>query len=87
MESASLVLILALGVAVFFAVRLANRAAVANFQNFTDILTAESDGVLTAPAGSLPETVLLELRQQLDPEPVQLVPVLETLSRSSTRAG
>lgn len=77
-ESASLVLILALGVAVFFAVRLANRAAVANFQNFTDILTAESDGVLTAPAGSLPETLLLELRQRLDPEPVQLVPVIET---------
>lgn len=90
MESGTLVLILALGVAVFFAVRLANRAAVANFQNFTDLLTAEADGLITAPAGALPESVLPELRQLLGPEPVHLVPVLETtatLPRTSNSEG
>lgn len=77
-ESGTLVLILALGIAVFFAVRLANRAAVVNFQNFTDLLTAESDGLISAPAGSLPESVLGEIRGVLGGEPVHLIPVLET---------
>ena len=48
-----LLLILALGVAAFFSIRLANRAAVAGFQNFTDLLTAQSDGLITAPVGTL----------------------------------
>ena len=89
-ESGTLVLILALGVAVFFAVRLANRAAVASFQNFTDLLTAESDGLLTAPAGALPESILPELRQLLGDEPVHLVPILETTAtppRTSNTEG
>jgi len=73
-----LVGILSLGVGVFFAIRLANRAAVASFQNFTDLLTAESDGLISAPAGTLPESILAELRSALGSTPVQLIPVLET---------
>ncbi len=78
LQSALLVGILALGVGVFFAIRLANRAAVASFQNFTDLLTAESDGLIYAPAGTLPESVLTELRAALGDRPVQLVPVVES---------
>ena len=73
-----LLLILALGVAAFFSIRLANRAAVAGFQNFTDLLTAQSDGLITAPVGTLSEKVLPELRQLFGNRPVNLVPVLET---------
>ena len=85
-QSGLLVGILALGIAVVFAIRLANRAAVASFQNFTDLLTAESDGLISPPAGLLPESVLPELRAALGAEPVQLVAVLETTAaRPRTR--
>ncbi|WP_221030487.1 ABC transporter permease [Actomonas aquatica] len=76
--SALLVLILALGVAVFVSVRLANRAAVSSFSHFTDTLTGESDWIIRAPAGDLPVSVLSELRQQLGSAPVHLIPVVET---------
>jgi putative ABC transport system permease protein len=77
-QSALLVLILALGVAVFVSVRLANRAAVSSFTHFTDVLTGESDWLIRAPAGDLPASVLGELRAALGPRPVHIVPVLET---------
>jgi putative ABC transport system permease protein len=76
-SSGLLLLILATGVAAFFSIRLANLAAVASFQNFAGIITSQSDGVITAPAGTLSEHVLPELRQLLGNEPVNLVPVLE----------
>ena len=79
-SSLLLVIILALGVAVYFSIRLANRAAVSSFQNFTDILTAESDGLISAPAGSLPEQTLAELRTTFAATPVHIVAVLETTS-------
>jgi putative ABC transport system permease protein len=76
-QSALLVFILALGVAVFVAVRLANRAAVASFSNFTETLTGQSDWSVQAPAGSLPESVLPELRAALAGRPVHIVPLVE----------
>jgi len=77
-SSVLLLLILAMGVAAFFSIRLANEAAVAGFQSFTDLITSESDGLITAPVGPLPTAVLGELRQLLGNTPVNLVPVLET---------
>lgn len=77
-SSILLLLILAIGVAAFFSIRLANRAAIASFQNFTDLITAQSDGLITAPVGDLSETILPELRQLLGNEPVNIVPVLES---------
>ena len=76
-SSILLLLILSMGVAAFFSIRLANRAAVAGFQTLTDLITSESDGLITAPAGTLPDSVLAELRTVLDGAPVNLVPVLE----------
>ena len=82
--SALLVLILALGVAVFVSVRLANRAAVSSFTHFTDTLTGESDWIIYAPAGDLPVSVLSELRERLGARPVHLVPIVETTAVPAT---
>ncbi len=71
-----LALILALGIAVFFSIRLANRAALASFQNFTDLITQQSDWLIESPAGLLPDSLLRELRTRLGPEPIHVIPVL-----------
>ena len=55
-SSLLLLLILSFGVAAFFSIRLANRAAVASFENFTGIITSQSDGIITAPVGTLPDS-------------------------------
>jgi putative ABC transport system permease protein len=73
-----LVLILALGVGVFTAVRLANRAAVSSFTHFTETLTGSSDWIIQAPAGALSESVLTELRTALADLAVQIHPVIES---------
>ena len=86
-QTALLVGILALGVAVFVAVRLANRAAVASFAHFTDTLTGRSDWIIQPAAGTLPESVLPELRAALLNQPVAIFPVVETTAaRASTSA-
>ena len=71
-------LILALGIAVFFSIRLANRAAVSSFQNFTGLLAQSTDWQISAPAGDLPVSVLGELRDALGDTPVEIIPVVET---------
>ncbi len=77
-QSALLVLIIALGIAVYFSVRLANRAAVASFQNFTELITEESDWIVTAPSGDLPDSILPEIRAKLGARPVEVFPVIES---------
>lgn len=77
-QSALLVLIIALGIAVYFAIRLANRAAVASFQNFTELITEESDWIVTAPSGDLPDSLLAEVRAALGSRAVDLFPVIES---------
>ena len=86
-SSSLLLLILAIGVAAFFSIRLADLAAVNGFQNFTDLVTSQSDGLITAPAGTLRETVLPELRDLLGNSPVNLVPVLEASAVPPRGAG
>ncbi len=86
-QTGLLVLILALGVAVYFSIRLANRAATASFQHFTDLVSAESDWLIQARAGDLPESVLGELRSRLGPSPVHIVPVVESTATEPPRAG
>jgi len=51
-----------LGVAVFLSIRLANRAAVASFEQFTRGVGQGSDLVMRAEAGSLPESLVPGLR-------------------------
>lgn len=86
-QTAAQVLILALGIAVFFSIRLANRAALGSFQNFTGLLTQSSDWQISAPAGKLPTSVLGELRTSLADQPVELVPVLETTAAALRPPG
>ncbi len=86
-SSLLLLFILSIGVAAFFSIRLANRAAVASFEDFTGLITSQSDGVITAPAGALPETVFTDLRQLLGNSPVNLVPVLETSAVAPSHGG
>ena len=85
-SSLLLLVILALGVAAFFSIRLANEAAVTGFQNFTDLLTSESDGLITAPVSTLSTGVLSDLRQILGNTPVNIVPVVETSAVPPRRA-
>ncbi len=86
-QSLLLVAILGLGVAVAVAMRLANRAAVASFTHFTDTLTGPSDWIIQPAAGTLPESVLPELRAALGAAPVQLFPVVETTAARPRRAA
>lgn len=76
-QQLALVLILALGSGVYLAMRLANRAALSGFEQFTDGITRQSDWTISGPAGTLPESVLREMRDALAGRPVHLVPLVE----------
>ncbi|MBU6180718.1 MAG: FtsX-like permease family protein, partial [Verrucomicrobia bacterium] len=75
--TATLAGILALGVAVFLSVRLANKAAVSGFALFTESISGESDFILRSGSGDLPESILRELRETTGTLPVDFFPVLE----------
>jgi putative ABC transport system permease protein len=81
------ILILALGISVFFSIRLANRAAVNSFENFTGMLHQASDWQISASAGELPDSTLGELREALGDLPVDMIPVLETTAAEPFKGG
>lgn len=85
-QAAILVILLSLGIGVYFSVRLANRAAVNSFRDFTDLISSQSDWVLTAPMGTLSDGLLIEIRRKLGNRPVVLIPVVETTA-SPPRSG
>jgi putative ABC transport system permease protein len=72
-----LLTILALGTAVYLAMRLANESALAGFARFSDTLTQNADWTLRPTAGALPETALGEMRDALGQHPVVLLPIIE----------
>lgn len=72
-----LLLILALGVGVFLAVRLANQAAVTGFALFTESITGDSDLLVRPKSGSFDEDQLYSLRDSLGDTPAIIFPVLE----------
>jgi len=73
-----LLLIIALGVAVFLSIRLANKAAVSGFGIFTESLSGESDYQLRPSAGLISNRSLRDVRRELGSLPVGLFPVVET---------
>ena len=81
-RSLLLLLLLSLGIAVFLAIRLANRAAVSSFSNFTGVVTRQTDAILTAPMGDLPEALLDSLRPALAHSGIEIIPVLEVIAAS-----
>lgn len=74
---AVLATILALGVGVFLAVRLANKAAVSGFSLFTESVTGESDFLLRSRSGFLGQSLLVDLRRATGRNPVDIFPLLE----------
>lgn len=81
-----LMLILALGSGVYLAMRLANRAALAGFEQFTTGITRQSDWTLTGTTGSLDEKTLRDIRAALGGLPVHLLPVVEETVSPFTEA-
>ena len=73
----ALIAIIALGVAVLFSVRLANKAALSGFQLFTRSLSGGGDLIVSTPSGNLSVSKLAHLRQTLGPLPVVMMPVIE----------
>jgi putative ABC transport system permease protein len=76
-QQVMLMLILALGSGVYLAMRLANRAALSGFEQFTSGITRQADFTITGTTGSLSETWLREMRDGLAERPVHLLPVIE----------
>lgn len=76
-QQVMLMLILALGSGVYLAMRLANRAALAGFEQFTSGITRQADWTVTGSTGALSESWLREMRDVLDERPVHLLPVVE----------
>lgn len=75
--TSALLLIVALGVAVFFSIKLANRAAVTGFQMFTTSISGGADYTLSGPTGTIPLDALPGLRDAFGSLPVTLMPVVE----------
>lgn len=61
-QQVALVLILALGSGVYLAMRLANRAALSGFEQFTSSITRQTDWTITGTTGTLPEAWLRDAR-------------------------
>jgi putative ABC transport system permease protein len=87
-QQIALLLILALGSGVYLAMRLANRAALSGFEQFTDGITRQPDWSVTGLTGPLRDSELREMRDLLGSRPVHLLPMIEeTVSPVSTLQG
>ena len=73
-----LIIIIAVGVATFFSVRLANRAAVTGFNLFTESLTGEPDLTIRSESGFLQEDKIIEISKITESLPVHYYPIIET---------
>jgi putative ABC transport system permease protein len=77
LQSVTLIAILALGVASFLSIRMANRAAIKGFSGFTESVTGHVDFTLESPGDRFSVDWLGDIRRGLEQEPVELVPLLE----------
>lgn len=77
--------IIAVGVAAFFSIRLANRAAISGFTYFDRTLGLRPDLVLTSPSGQFSEHDLFSIQKLLDSIPCVIAPVLETTATDATQ--
>ena len=76
-----LVAILALGVASFLSIRMANRAAIKGFRGFTESITGSSDITLNAQGDRFLTEWLPEIRSTLNEYSIEIAPVLEIPAR------
>lgn len=77
-QYAILLLVFAIGVASFFSIRIANRAVLADFSQFAEVVSRQSDFTLHGPPGGIAQQRLGALREALGHRPAHLLPVLET---------
>lgn len=76
-QQLALMLILALGSGVYLAMRLANRAALAGFEQFADGITRQPDWTITGETGPLKIDDLRQMREALGERPVHLLALIE----------
>lgn len=76
-QAAAYIAILALGVATFLSIRIANREATTSFSGFTAATTGGTDWTLRPLAGRFDESLPRETRDLLDEVDVHILPVLE----------
>lgn len=84
-SSILLLAILSLGVATCLSIRMANRAATAGLEAPSQLLQGQADWVLRSAYGYLTADDLKAVRKALDPQPVDLFPVIE--SAGAIRSG
>ncbi len=77
--------IIAIGVAAFFSIRLANQAAISGFTYFDRTLGLRPDLVLTSPSGQFSENDLFTIQDLLDSIPCVMAPVLETTATDASQ--
>jgi putative ABC transport system permease protein len=74
----ALVLLIAVGVASFVSIRLANQAALQSFSHFTELVSGASDFTITHAGGRFTQEEVRAVRQALGAQPVHLISVSET---------
>ena len=84
MTTLVMVFILGLGVAAYLSIRMANRAAISNFELFTEVVTDTSDWVIRSESGRLNAGDLKRLREITGSRPVSIIPVLESTCRPAS---
>jgi putative ABC transport system permease protein len=85
MSSLAFCVIIAVGVAAFFSIRLANRAAISGFTYFDRTLGLRPDLILTSPSGQFSEDDLFSIQSQVDTIPCVMAPVLETTATDANQ--
>ncbi len=83
-QNVILILVLSLGIGVYFSIRLANRAAIASFHSFTTSLTGQSDWIIEPKVGYFKEEIISELSTLLGSQAVHIVPVCEASAAEVT---
>jgi len=87
-QSLLLALILAIGVGCYLSIRMANRAALGQFDRFTSAIeSGGSDYVLSAPVGALRVEDLVAMREALGARAVRLLPVVEESAADAARSA
>ena len=77
-QQLALLAILALGTAVYVAVRLANQSALSGFAQFTASISSEPDVTLQHTSGGIPMDALKDIRGAFGNRPALILPVAET---------
>ena len=83
-QNVLLILVLSLGVGVYFSIRLANRAAIASFTSFTTSLTGQSDWIIEPTVGYFKEDILNEVNTLVGSRAVHIIPVCEATATETS---